>query len=225
MSNPVTGSVSWTTPRTIASNEVVTSTDLNNLNKDVAFLRAKPYLIAWQTVVPTTATLVALTDLSAGNGRGLFATSNGGAAGTSVSTSAVGTITLLTDGRIVTPSTLAGLYRFSCQMMVSAVNSSHARVSAILFDTAGTQIGSIPGTFANTATTHNALSNVTFVLPMNVAGSAFGNVASVRFVGQYAGSASSVVVNDANGNGPASSPKQFNTTASVEYVGTSTGAY
>lgn len=225
MSNPVTGSVSWTTPVTIASNEVVTSTDLNNLNKDVAFLRARPYATVYQTTAPTTATLVASTDLSANNGRALFSTGNGGAYGSSISTTSVGTISVATDGRLITPSAVAGNYRVNCQMMVNAVSNGHARVSAILFDSSGTEIGAIPGDWADSGTTHNAVSTVQFVIPFNVAGSVFGNVNQVRFIGQYVGSALSVVTNDLNGNGPGSTPKQFNTIATIEYLGASTGSY
>jgi hypothetical protein len=229
MSTPVSGAVSWTTPVTINSGDVVAAADLNALNKDVAFLRAKPYTLVVQTGQPTVgvnpANLPTSTDLSAANGKVLFATANGGTIATSASTSAVGSISVLSDGRFSTPSTLAGLYRFSCQMMVNAASNGHARVSAILYDSSGTQIGSIPGNWADSGTTHNAVSEVTFVLPMNVAGSYFGNVSSVKFIGQCVGTTLTLNVGDLNGNGPSSTPPQYNTTASVEYVGTSTGAY
>jgi len=227
MSTPVSGAVSWTTPVTITSGDVVMAADLNNLNKDVAFLRAKPYIIAWQTTAPTTSTLPTSTDLSAAptNTRILFATSNGGSVGTSSSSSAVGSFGLTSDGKFSTPTSLAGLYRFSCQMMVSATSNSHARVSAVLYNSSGTLITTIPGVWADTGTTHNAVSLVTFTLPMNVSSSTLGNVASVQFVGQSVGTASSIVTLDLNSNGPASTPKQFNTAVSVEYLGTSTGAY
>jgi hypothetical protein len=161
----------------------------------------------------------------------LFATSNGGAAGTSISTSSVGTITLSSDGKLSAPATLSGPYRFNCQMMTNGVAGTHVRVSAILFDSSGTQIGAIPGTWAYGANNYNPVSLVSFVIPMNVAGSPFGNVRSVSFVGQYVYSpaspvlTASIVTLDMNSNGPASSPKQFNTMASVEYLGASTGSY
>lgn len=227
MSTPVSGSVSWTTPVTITSGDVVMASDLNNLNKDVAFLRARPYIIAWQTAAPTSSTLPTSTDLSAvpSNTRLLFATSNGGSVATSSSSSGVGSFALSSDGKFSTPTSLAGLYRFSCQMMVSAVSNSHARVSAALYNSSGTLITAIPGVWVDTGTTHNAVSLVSFTLPMNVSSSALGNVASVQFVGQSVGTTSSIVTLDINGDGPGSTPKQFNTAVSVEYLGTSTGAY
>lgn len=227
MSTPVSGAVIWTTPVTISSLAPVTSTDLNNLNKDVAFLRARPYTLVWQTSAPTVSTLGNSTDLSSypTNMKILFATSNGGSAGTSISTSSVGTITLSSDGKLLAPATLAGLYRFNCQMMSNPVNNSHTRVSAILFDSSGIQIGAIPGTWTSGDNAFNPLSTVSFVIPMNVAGSPFGNVRSVTFVGQYVSVAANIVTLDMNANGPASSPKQFNTMASAEYLGTSTGSY
>lgn len=226
MSNSVTGIVSWTTPVVINSGDVVAAADLNALNKDVAFFRARPYTIVVQTGAPTSATLTNSTDLSAANGKVLFATANGGTIATSASTSAVGAISLLSTGALSTPSTLAGLYEVKCQMMTNAANGSHIRVSAILLDSTATQIGSIPGDWANTATDHNAISSVSFTIPFNVAGSYFGNVASVKFIGQYVGSSAMTLnVGDLNGNGPGSTPPQYNTFASIEYLGTSSGAY
>lgn len=227
MSTPVSGAVSWTTPVTIASGDVVASTDLNNLNKDVAFLRAKPYIIAWQTAAPTAPTLPTSSDLSTAptNTKIVFATSNGGSVGTSSSSSSVGSFGLTSDGKFSTPTSLAGLYRFSCQMMVSAVSNGHARVSAVLYNSSGTYITVIPGTWADTGTTHNAVSTVSFTLPMNVSSSTLGNVAWVQFVGQSVGTAPTLVTLDLNSNGPASTPKQFNTAVTIEYLGTSTGAY
>lgn len=225
MSTPVSGSVSWNTPVTINSGDVVTATDLNNLNKDVAFLRARPYAVAWQTTAPTTAALVNSTDLSANNGRALFSTGNGGAYGSSISSTAVGAISILSDGRFATSTSVAGLYRGECQMMVNAVASGFARVSAILFDSSGTQVGAIPGTWAASSTAYNAVSTVRFVIPFNVAVTGMGTVSQVRFIGQYVTASLNVVTNDLNGNGPGSSPRQFNTIGSLEYLGTSTGAY
>lgn len=227
MPTPVTGTISYQTPSTFAALEVFTTTEYNKVVKDVAYFRARPYTLVWQTNPPTTASLVVSDDLSAANGRGLFATSNGGSIGSSISTSSVGTITINADGRLSTPSSLAGLYRFKAQLMVGvAASGNHARVSAILFDVSGTQIGSIPGNWANCDTGFNALTICTFTIPCNVAGSAFGNVNSVRFIGQMQGTGTvNVVQADVNGHGPASSPKQFNTFAEVEYLGTGTGSY
>jgi len=227
MSTPVTGAVSWNTPVTINSGDVVTSTDLNNLNKDVAFLRARPYAMAVQTTAPTTATLPqsTLLDGSAGTFRNFFATNNGGAISSMISTSSVGTISINGDGNFITPTAVTGLYRCSAQVMLSATASSFGRISAFLYNSSGTLIGSIPGTWATGSASYNAVSRVEFTIPFNVS-SVYGTVNQVRFVGQSAtATLISIVTNDANGNGLASTPKQGNTFASVEYLGTSTGAY
>ena len=227
MSTPVSGAVSWNTPVTINSGDVVTSTDLNNLNKDVAFMRARPYSLAVQSGAPGTATLPnsTLLDGSAGTFRNFFATNNGGAIQTMISTSAVGTITISGDGNFVTPTALVGLYRCTAQVMLSATASSFGRISALLYDSSGTLIGAIPGTWATGSTSYNAVSNVSFVIPFN-ASSLYGTVNQVRFIGQSAtATLISIVTNDSNGKGPGSTPKQGNTFASVEYLGTSTGAY
>jgi hypothetical protein len=64
---------------------------------------------------------------------------------------------------------------------------------------------------------------------MNVSSSSLGNVASVQFVGQSVytagGTGPTIVTLDIDSNGPGSTPKQFNTAVSIEYLGTSTGAY
>lgn len=227
MATPVSGAVSWNTPVTINSGDVVTATDLNNLNKDVAFQRARPYAIAVQSTAPTTATLPNSTilDGSAGTFRNFFATNNGGAIQTMISTSAVGTITISGDGNFVTPTAITGLYRCSAQVMMSTTASSFGRVSAFLYDSAGTLIGAIPGTWATGSASYNAVSRVEFIIPFNVS-SLYGTVNQVRFIGQSATSTLiSIVTNDSNSKGPGSTPKQGNTFASVEYLGTSTGAY
>lgn len=220
---------SWHTPQSWTSLETLTATQLTNIGEDLGFLRARPYLVVWQNTAPTSApngpTLENSTDLSTGSGRYLFATSNGGTLGSNSSSSALGNFGILNTGMIQTPTSLAGVYRVSCQLMVNNVNSSHARVSAILYNSAGTQIGSIAGTYGDTATTQNAVSTVDFMIPMNAA-STFGTVTQFRFIGQYAGSACNMVGYDLNGNGPGSTPKQLNTFATCEFLGNSaTGAF
>jgi len=228
MPTPVTGTIAYQTPSTFAALEVFTTTEYNKVVKDVAYFRARPYLLAWQTNPPSPATLPISTNLNTGGTyRTLFSTGNGGSLATSVSTSSVGTITVASDGRLVTPSSLAGLYRFKAQMMVSSeASGKHVRVSAILYNAAGTQLASIPGSWVNCDTAFNALSICTFTIPCNVAGFAMGNVNAVKFVGQMAGTGTvSIVQADDNGNGPSSAYKQYNTFAEVEYLGTGTGSY
>lgn len=222
MPTPVTAPVTYTTPKTFLATEALTATEWNAVAKDISFFRARPYLLVWQTTAPTTATLGNSTNaLSTSLIKNLFSTNNGGAIGQTSSTS-VGTISINGDGRVSTPTSLTGLYRVNCQMMVGSVSGAHARVSAQLFDSAGNLIGAIPGTWAYCGTTFNAVSVVSFVIPFNVS-SSFGTVNGVKFVGQYASTAVAVVTQDDNGNGPAQ--KQFNTFAQIEYLGTNTGSF
>lgn len=229
MPTPVTGTVSYNTPSTFTSLEALTATEWNKVANDVGYLRAKPYALVWQTAAPSpfsSTNPVSSTDLSSGNYKTLFSTGNGGGVGTSISTSGVGAVTLATDGRIITPSGVAGIWHAECRMMgQSTASTGHIRVSALLYDAAANVVSAIPGTWVTTDSGYNVVSSCSFSIPFNVSGSAWGNVSAVKFVYQWHGVFVPFVTNDVNGNGPGSTPKQFNTYASLEYLGTSTGSY
>jgi hypothetical protein len=218
---------SWHTPQSWTSLESLTATQLTNIGEDLGFLYAKPWITVWQNTAPTTVptTLTLTTDLSAGSGKYLFATSNGGSIGTNLSASAVGSFSVLSTGMITTPTSLAGLYKVYCQMMIKTDATAHVRVSAILFNSAGTQIGSIAGTWVDANNSYNAVSVCAFNLPMNAA-STFGTVTQIRFIGQAIGATTELVGYDLNGHGPGTTPKQLNTFATLEYLGvSSTGSF
>ena len=109
MSTPISGSVAWTTPVTINSGDVVASADLNALNKDVAFLYAKPYSIVYQTTASH----------AYGSGNGLFT----GAVTTSVvsNTPPAGSISF-SAGSWGVPVT--GLYRITINLVVGGASSN-----------------------------------------------------------------------------------------------------
>lgn len=216
---------SWHTPQSWGSAESLTATQLTNIGENLGFLYAKPWITVWQNTAPTAPTLPITTNLSAANGKTLFATAIGGTIGTNLSASALGSFAVATTGVIATPASLAGLYKVYCQMMVKVDATAHVRVSAILYGSAGTQIGSIAGTWADANSAYNAVSICSFNLPMNAA-SVFGTVTGIKFIGQAAGAATDLVGYDLNGLGPGSTPKQLNTFATFEYLGvSSTGSF
>jgi hypothetical protein len=223
MSTPVSGTINWTTPVTINSGDIVTATDLNALNKDVAFLRAKPWITYYAS--SGSATMGA----SYGSGNPYGGVSMLGASGiTSAilnSSSGVGSFNA-SSGGITLPSGLAGLYRVTAQMMVSAVSTAHVRILAQLF-AGSTVVGYVPGIWNVCGTDHNATPTLSFVFPGNVASSVYGGtITGIAFLGQTTGSSTpAITATDLAGKNPTSAQPTINTFATVEYLGTSTGAY
>jgi hypothetical protein len=222
MSNPVSGSVTWTTPRTIASLEVVTSTDLNSINKDVALLRAAPWA-TWYLSAGTASLGAAYNSGNPYGGVNMFA-ATGLTDVLYQSTSLVGQYTV--GAGITLPTDLAGMYRVTGQMMVTAASTAHVRILTQLFS-GGTVIGYIPGPWTLCGNDHNAISPINFVIPGNVASSTYkGTITGLAFLGQTTGASTpAITAADLAGKSPLSAQATFNTFITTEYLGTSTGAY
>jgi len=214
MSTPVSGAVSWNTPVTINSGDVVTATDLNNLNKDMAFLRAKPWTFAYMNSGASIA-------VASGTQAVIFTN----ATTTLVSSSSsVGTITL-SSSAFVAPVT--GLYRFTAQAIIDATaTTSHFRLRA--FGQSSSATSTWNGNWSDQSLTYNASSSISFVIPMG-AGTPLGGALSVYFQVQTVSASANVLGTSTapagTAGGPASTPPQYNTWCMVEYLGTSTGAY
>ena len=223
MSTPIPNgtTVSWTTPVTINSGDVVTSTDLNALNTDVALLRAAPW-VTWYLSTGSASLGAAYSSSNAYGGVNMFAAS-GLTDLVYQSTSGVGQYTVGAGNTL--PSGLAGMYRVTGQMMVSANSSAHVRILTQLFS-GSTVIGYIPGPWTICGTDHNATSPINFVIPGNIASSTYGGtITGLAFLGQTTGASTpSITATDLAGKNPLSAQPTFNTFITIEYIGTSTGA-
>jgi len=191
MSTPITsGAVNWTTPVTIGSNGLVTSTDLNALNYDAEFLYTKPYSAVFNTAAST----------SYGNGNGLF-TSN-----TSVisNTPGSGSITF-SAGTWTVP--LTGLYRFTLNLDFGTTGSavSAGATLNLLGATGGTVSFLTPAIVTNTSLATGI--SFSLIYPMSSTASAtYPHTASFNFT-------SSGAVPVLGGTSP------YKSFASVEYLG------
>ena len=216
MSISVSGAVSWVTPATINSGDVVTSTDLNNLNKDVAYLHARPWTIMNQTSAGTALT-------SAGASQVLFGGSGSGAYATLNSTTAVGTISN-SSGTLTVP--LAGMYRITASVGVIASASIHFRIRLVGQNTTGgvtTPVWQYLGNEVTGATISGSpvlISSVSSFVPIGTASSSvpFGNATSFYVAIDSFSATSTVAVGT-------QSTAVYPTTIQIEYTGTSTGAY
>jgi hypothetical protein len=228
MSTPVSGSISWQTPVTINSGDVVTATDLNNLNKDVAFLRARPWITVYGTSGTANLQPTAYSNTNPYGGTYIFATGQLAYAVLN-STSAVGSFSAPGNGAVYFPSGLAGMYRVTAQMMINADSTTaHCRMIAVLY-AGGVVVGYIPGSWVLAANDHHEVATLNFMIPGNVAGSIYGGaIDSIVFLGQSTVASSPKITAGDFGttpHNPTTTPKQFNTFATIEYLGTSTGAY
>jgi hypothetical protein len=217
MSTPVTGSISWQTPVTVNSGDIVTSTDLNNLNKDVAFLHARPW-----TIINQTSNGTALT--SSGAAQVLFGGSGSGAIATLNSTTAVGTIGN-SSGTFTVP--LAGMYRINASVGVIAAASIHFRIRVVGQNTTGGTTTAVWQYLGNEVTGSSItpanpvmISLVSVFMPVGTYSSSvpFGNANSFYVAIDSFSSASTVPVGT-------QSTTVYPTTVQIEYTGTSAGAY
>jgi hypothetical protein len=216
MSTPVSGSISWQTPVTVNSGDIVTSTDLNNLNKDVAFLHARPWTIINQTSAGTALT-------SAGAAQVLFGGTGSGAIATLNSTTAVGTIGN-SSGTFTVP--LAGMYRINASVGVIAANLIHFRIRVVGQNTTAGTTTTVWQYFGNEVTGASIsgnpvmISSVSVFMPVGTSSSSvpFGNATSF-FVAIDSFSATSTVPVGTQ------STAVYPTTVQIEYTGTSAGAY
>ena len=139
MSTPIPNgtTVSWTTPVTINSGDVVTSTDLNALNTDVAWLHARPWTIVNQTASGTAIGNPATQVLFGGSGSGAYSVTN--------SATKAGTISL-SGGAFSVP--IAGMYRITASLGVVATSASHWRVR-LVGQNSGTPVWQYSGQVVN----------------------------------------------------------------------------
>lgn len=214
MSTPVSGSISWQTPVTITSGDVVTATDLNNLNKDVAYLHARPWVIATQTGTGTAIGNPASQILFGGTGSGTWTATS--------STTATGSIT---NSAGVFSVPIAGMYRITATLGVAATASTHWRLRIQGQTAAGGSSWQFSGNVVNgiAAAGNIDISTVSVLVPIGTASSSvpLGNARSFYLNFDHLAASSS-------GNIAALGTQASNfypTTVQIEYIGTSTGAY
>jgi len=214
MSTPVSGAVSWTTPVTITSGDVVTAADLNNLNKDVAYLYARPWVIATQTGTGTAIGNPASQTLFGGTGSGTW-TATG-------STTATGSIT---NSAGVFSVPIAGMYRITATLGVAATASTHWRLRIVGQTAAAAIVWQFSGNVVNgqAAAGNIDISTVSVLVPIGTASSSvpLGNARSFYLNFDHLAASTS-------GNIAALGTQASNfypTTVQIEYIGTSTGAY
>jgi len=216
MSTPVSGSISWQTPVTIVSGDVVTAADLNNLNKDVAYLHARPWTIVNQTASGTSIVAGDKQILFGGSGAGTFSTIN--------STTGTGSITNSSSAFAVP---IAGMYRITVSAGALAVASAHWRVRIVGQNSSGTAQWAFAGNMVDGSTiTGNPVqtSSVTVLVPIGTASSSvpFGNANSVYAqVENFTGAAITILGSGSTGV----TSSLYPTSIQIEYTGTSTGAY
>jgi len=214
MSTPVTGSISWQTPVTINSGDVVTATDLNNLNKDVAYLHARPWVIATQTGTGTAIGNPASQILFGGTGSGTWTAT--------VSTTATGGIT---NSGGVWSVPIAGMYRITATLGVAATASTHWRLRIQGQTAAAASAWQFSGNVVNgvTAAGNIDISTVSVLVPIGTASSSvpLNNCRSFYLNFDHLAASSS-------GNIAALGTQATNfypTTVQIQYIGASTGAY
>jgi hypothetical protein len=216
MSTPVSGSISWTTPVTITSGDVVTATDLNNLNKDVAYLHARPWAIATQTASGTAIANPGSQVLFGGTGSGTWTATT--------STTATGSITNST-GAFYVP--IAGMYRITASAGALATTSAHWRIRLVGQTSTGTAVWSYTGNMVDGSTITGSpvqTSLVSVFVPIGTASSSvpLGNATSVYAIVDNFNGANITVLG--SGSSGVTSPI-YPTTFQIEYTGSSTGAY
>jgi hypothetical protein len=214
MSTPVSGSISWQTPVNINSGDVVTAADLNNLNNDVAYLHARPWLIATQTGTGTAIGNPASQVLFGGTGAGTWTATS--------STTGTGSITN-TAGAFSVP--IAGMYRITATLGVAATTSTHWRLRLIGQTSTAAVTWQFSGNVVNgvTAAGNIDISTVSVLVPIGTASSSvsLSNARSFYLTLDHLAASSS-------GNIAALGTQASNfypTTVQIQYTGTSTGAY
>jgi hypothetical protein len=168
MSSPVSGAITWNTPVTINSGDVVASSDLNHLNQDVAALHARPWWNGWHTATPGTG--------STGTNITLFNGSNW----TSV-TSTSGVQTISPSSGVFTP-TIPGMYRISAGISAAPVSAAHFAIQVVAQGASSAII--FPGSLCSTDSTSGVIntSTISLCLPM---GTGAPNMAGVSFTSFY----------------------------------------
>jgi len=214
MSTPVSGAVSWTTPATIASGDVVTSTDLNNLNKDVAYLHARPWVIATQTGTGTAITNPASQILFGGTGSGTWTATS--------STTSVGSINN-SSGVWTVP--IAGMYRITATLGVVATASTHWRLRLVGQTSSAASAWQFSGNVVNgvAAAGNIDISTVSVLVPIGTASSSVSLNNARSFYLNFDHLSASTSGNIAALGTQASN--FYPTTVQIEYIGASTGAY
>ena len=215
MSTPVSGAVSWQTPVTITSGDVVTAADLNNLNKDVAYLHARPWTIVNQTGAGTSIANPATQVLFGGAGSGTYSVIN--------SATSAGTISL-SGGAFSVP--IAGMYRITATLGVAATASTHWRLRIVGQTAAPASAWQFSGNVVNGAGAAGNIdiSTVSILVPIGTASSSvpLGNATSFYLAFDHLAASSS-------GNIAAlgtQSPNLYPTSVQIEYTGISAnGAY
>lgn len=177
MSTPVSGAITWTTPVSIASGGQVASADLNNLNKDVAFLHARPWWNGWHTGSPGTG--------STGTTITLF---NGANWTSTASTSGVQTIAPASG--VFTP-TVSGMYRISASISASPITSAHFAIQVVA-QSGGSSIV-FPGSLCSTDSTTGVVntSTISLLLPIGTGAPSMAGISFTNFyirVATYHGS-------------------------------------
>jgi len=171
MSTPVSGSVSWNTPVTINSGDVVTATDLNAINKDVAWLHARPWTIVNQTGAGTAIGNPATQVLFGGSGSGTYSVTN--------SATAVGSISL-SGGAFNVP--IAGMYRITASLGIAATNGAHWRIRLVGQNSSAAPVWQYSGQVVNglTAAGDIDISTVSVLVPVGTSSSSvpLGNATS-----------------------------------------------
>lgn len=177
MSTPVSGAISWNTPVVIGSGGLVASADLNNLNKDVAAMHARPWWNGWHTATPGTG--------STGTAITLF---NGSNWTSTASTSGVQTIS--PSSGVFTP-TLPGMYRISAAISSAPISSAHFAIQVVAQSSSSAIV--FPGSTVNTDTTSGVIytSTINLLLPIGTGAPSMAGVSFTNFyirVLTYAGS-------------------------------------
>jgi hypothetical protein len=170
MSTPVTGAVTWQTPVTINSGDIVTATDLNALNKDVAWMHARPWTIVNQTGAGTAIGNPVSQILFGGSGSGTYSVTN--------SATAVGSITLSAASFSVP---IAGMYRITASVGAAATSGAHWRLR-LVGQNAGSPVWQYSGQVVNgqAASGDIDISTVSVLVPVGTASSSvpLGNATS-----------------------------------------------
>lgn len=168
MSTPVSGAISWNTPVIIGSGGLVASADLDNLNKDVAAIHARPWWNGWHTATPGTG--------STGTNITLF----NGSTWTGI-TSTSGVQTISPSSGVFTP-TIPGMYRITAAISAMPVASAHFAIEVVAQGTSSSIV--FPGSSVNTDTTGGVIhtSTINLLLPI---GTGAPNMAGVSFTNFY----------------------------------------
>jgi hypothetical protein len=216
MAIPIT-TATWNTPKTFGSLEMLTSTEYNNLAKDVGFLYARPWIFGWMRNGQSQAVAAGATGVLFNNTTDFAYRQN--TAGPTIGWAAGGAFNI--------PSQCPGMYEVEIKVMTDSGNQHYQILLELMSGT--TSLSAYTGTWETqrAASTGNGSSILKVSVPMGV-GAPLGEPTWMRVkMRAYGGTVNALgTPTSIFTEGPATTPAPYyNTYVSIRYTGASNGGY